>query len=375
MTLRHRFLHTLKNLPQGERETRAATRLDLLRTGPWPAWLDRDEVEDLAAAQDTARHERGVRRQAWGRLEAAGHGAWATTALAAIGQGLTWRLQPQSPDAMAFLHALCGLLTQVHVACVRDERWDPLDLAFVPSLGDTLLDLWECPVHHNGSMGTLGHFVLQLEKGGMAHAVISETQAHLKGAPFAAEDPLATDLWTVALLDAAHGTTTGWAPARWLEEARTLPLPKLLGTYGRGGAMADIVHAMESMDRVMDELDSIGGTRKIQIFGEDGRSSAYLMEPDGYIPGDDPDHPWANLALRGALVDAFVEGAALMVDKLGTMVVEGHPVRETCVAQIADGTLTWFDAASCRQAFLTDHATGKPLPPEPGRIYRDGPGV
>jgi hypothetical protein len=375
MTHRSRFLHRLKQLPTGARETLAATRLDLLHQGPWPAWLDHDLVQEAAEGMAEARGEADVRRRAWARLVAAGHGPWAETTLASIGKGLSWRLTPKSPDGMAFLHALAGLLIQAGPARVVDGQWDALDLPFLPSPNATLLDLWACPVHQGGDLDTLGNLVLRLEQGGMAHAAISETKVHLRNAPFPADGPLATDLWTIALLDAANGSSTGWAAGRWLDGVRTTPLAGLLTTYGRGGAASDMVDAMRTMDRLLNEVLSIGGTLRVQIFGAGERWSSYHIAADGAFEGDDPGHPWIAHTFKGALLEAMVEGGALIVDKIGALVVDGQSVRETCTAQLAEGILTWLDAPTCRQMFLTDHATGAALAPEPGRVYRAGPGI
>jgi hypothetical protein len=375
MTLRSRFLHRVKRLPTGPREVLAGTRLDLLEQGAWPAWLDRDMVMESVNAATETRHEAGVRRDAVARLERAGHWDWAQATLGSIAQGLAWRLQPNSPDHMAFLHALTGLLIQAQVGRAMDGRWDMLDLPFVPAPDSTLLELWNCPIHRGEGAGSLGHFVLQLEKGGMAHAVLSETKIHLRGAPFPEEGPLATDLWTIALLDAGAGETTGWGQGAWIEGVHTLPLQRLLGTYGRGDAASALVKAMHAMEAALEEVLSIGGHLFVQVFGSADTPSSYRIAPDGAWLGDDEAHPWAEHAFKGAIVDGLIDGGALLVDKLVGMQVDGQWVRETCAAQLAAGVLTWLDADTCRRMFHTDHATGAPLPPIPGRIYRSGPGI
>lgn len=373
-TARHLLLRRLKQMDADEAVAHAAARFDLLDQGPWPSWLDREAVEEHRAALDEIQARREAQRAAKHRLQQAGLWEAYTQALHEALPVLTWRLQPDSPDAMATYKLIADTLGATKTARVQDGAFMELDFPLVPTPDSTLAELAACPVHLGGLTGPLWGSLLALESGAVAHVVRDEMLRRFAPnlLPPDMRDPHHQDAFVLTLAAVHEGTIGGWGPGAWISTIQWLPIRKLLVTFGYSKAALGLQHAMTALQRVLADLDGIGGRQRIQIWKE-GHASGFLRDPDGRLLGDDPHHPWAQLALQGAIIDGMAMGNALMVDKLSATFVDGQRVRETYAAKLGNGELDWLSADACRDVFTYSRQTGERLPPQPGRVYRGGP--
>lgn len=373
-TPRHLLLARLKQMDADEAVAHAAARFELLDQGPWPSWIDRDAVEEHRAALDEIAARREAQRAARQRLQKAGLWEAFEQALSEALPILTWRLQPDSPDALATYRLLADTLGHTKTARVQDGAFVEMPFPLVPTPDATLAELAACPVHMAGQTGPLWHTLMALESGAVAQVVRDEMLRRfaLDKLPSDARHPHHQDAWILALAAVHEGTIGGWGPGAWLSTIQWTPLRKLLVTFGHSKEALGLQHAMTALQRALADLDTIGGRQRIQIW-KGAQATGFMREPEGRLLGDDPHHPWADLALQGALIDGMVAGNALMVDKISPTFVDGQRVRETYAAKLGQGELAWLSADACRDAFTYSRQTGERLPPQTGRVYRGGP--
>lgn len=371
---RQRLLHHLRQQDVDTRPALGAARAALLRSAPLPRWIDQEALDEHA--QD---HTRQVQAR-HGALQAAHwlrrHGLTeaAHQALNTATQALGWRMAPDSPDALQFRGAVTDILSAARAvkADTTDTPWSVLALAIVPDPEQNLADLWDTPLEAHGRTDTTGGMVADLEDGAQTYTLVQELLlACPPGIPADARTPAfqALACWARWVTE-EQGLLR---PGHWVAPILHTPIQRLMGVYGNGHAATGMRAAMAAVAGLLEDIDTIGGARRVYLWHDNGHNAAFSLTPKGAILGDNPHAPWAALTMRSALGLALLEGGAIFVERQRALSVEGQPSCEIFAGRLEEGSVDWFNARACAAIFAYDYTTGHRLPHQPGRVYRSGP--